>query len=108
MITKVAILSGEEPLMNLEVRVGDENGNGKNNAGLERFTVNERCGMFFGPTLVNQQWVEVECGVPKGMKGRFLSLQLTERFMGNNPLEITQLEIYGWGRVCGWADPDLS
>ena len=104
MITKVAILSGEEPLMNLEVRVG--NNNRQDIPDSERYTKNARCGVYYGPTLVRQQWVEVDCGVPRGLKGKFLNIQLTERYKGDNPLEITELEIYGWGRVCSNRDPE--
>ena len=64
-----------------------------------------RCGVYFGPTLVTQQWVEVDCGYTKGMLGQFITLQMTERFMVNNPLEITMVEVYGWGRVCGTENP---
>ena len=104
LITKVEVLSGIEPLMNLEVRVGDENL--LNTDENTQMTGNERCGMFFGPTLVPQQWVEVDCGYPRGMGGKFLTLQLLDRFGGNHPLEISELEIYGWGRTCGFQDPD--
>ena len=108
LLTKVAILSGEEPLMNLEIRFG-ESGLNMNyfSGGNERITeTNERCGMYYGPTLVPQQWVEVDCGFSQGIKGRYLYLQLTERYGGNHPLEITTLELYGWGRACGSKDPD--
>ena len=109
LITKVAILSAEEPLMNLEIRFGDDNMNSgefSGQQGKKRIEGNTRCGIFYGPTLVVQQWVEVDCGFTKGVKGRFLSLQLTERYGGSYPLEITSLEIYGGGRACGNKDPD--
>ena len=109
LITKVAILSGEERLMNLEVRLGDigiANTKSSGQLGNKRITENEKCGVFYGPTLVHQQWVEVDCGTSRGIKGRFLSLQLMERYDGNHPLEITRLEIYGWGTACGNSDPD--
>ena len=67
---------------------------------------NNRCGIFFGPTLEPQQWVEVDCGYPRAMWGKFLTVQLLERFGGNHPLEISEQEIYGWGRTCGLQDPD--
>ena len=103
-ITKVEILSGEEPLMNLEVRVGDDDLSGTD--GDTRMTGNTRCGMYYGPTLVEQQWVTVDCGLPRGLKGKYLTLQLLERFGGNTPLEISQVDIFGWGRTCGNEDPD--
>ena len=103
LITKVAILSGAEPLMNLEVRIGWKYKPqiSKN----EPYTMNTRCGIYYGPTLVSQQWVEIDCGLPRGIKGNHISFQLTDRSTGNNPLEITELEIYGWGRVCSTNDP---
>ena len=103
LLTKVAILSGEEPIMNLEIRFGDLK---SHIGGNERITNNERCGMYYGPTLVPQQWVDVDCGFSHGIKGKFLTLQLTERYGGNHPLEITSFELYGWGRACGNKDPD--
>ena len=54
-ITKVAILSCDEPLMNLEVRFGSKNMNYHDSRGIEgnkRITGNKRCGMFYGTTLV--------------------------------------------------------
>ena len=88
-------MSGIEPLMNLEVRVGDENL--LNTDENTQMTGNERCGMFFGPTRVPQQWVDwtVDCGYPRGMGGKFLTVQLLDIFGGNHPLEISELEIYG-------------
>ena len=101
-ITKVAILSGSEPLMNLQVRVG---GSKQKPSGTKVATANRFCGMYYGPTLVPHQWVEIDCGLARGVRGKYLILQLTDRFMVNNPLEITELEIYGWGRVCGMGGP---
>ena len=90
-----------------EIRLGDGSLMGKSGTqGNKRFTHNDKCGVFYGPTLVHQQWVEVDCGATRGIKGRYLTLQLTERYEGNHPLEITSLEMYGWGRACGTSDPD--
>ena len=47
LITKVAILSGEEQLMNLQVRVGT--------------------------SQTSLSWVEVDCGLEKGIKGKFIT-----------------------------------
>ena len=70
LITKVAILSGAEQLMNLQVRVANSLGNigvsGKSRQGT-------LCGVYYGPTLVNRQWVEVDCGLEKGIKGKFIT-----------------------------------
>ena len=96
----MAILSGEEPLSNLDIRVGDSDLSSSVSGGNQWMSGNERCGKFFGPTLVPQQWVEVDCGFIKGMLGRFVTLQLTERFGSQHPLEISELEIYGWGKAC--------
>ena len=108
LVTKVAILSGEQALMNLEVRIGMDDINNEEMRGVEgnkRITGNVLCGVFYGPTLIAGQWVEVDCGRSRGLKGKRITLQLLERFMGNNPLEISSLEVFGWGRVCGDADP---
>ena len=29
-----------------------------------------RCGVFYGPALVENQWVEIDCGYRKGILGR--------------------------------------
>ena len=92
--------------MNLEVRVGETGQPNSENSGNTRLTDNKRCGMYYGPTLVPQQWVQVDCGFARGLKGSFITLQLTERFGGDHPLQVTSLEVYGWGRVCGSDDPD--
>jgi len=103
LITKVAILSGEEQLMNLQVRVA----NGMSNIGVSaKSRQGTLCGVYYGPTLVNRQWVEVDCGLERGIKGKFLMLQLLDRYTANSPLEIAELEIYGWGRTCSTNDPD--
>ena len=108
-----------KPLMNMDVRVGNSS-----NAGYDpnvKITNNVRCGVYFGPTLISDQWVEVDCGYKKGIYGRlkiltmlmhvhinanaenhtfrYLSLQLLERF-GNGALSISEVEVYGWGRTC--------
>ena len=109
-MTKVEILSGEQTLMNLEVRIGMSDMNNEDMRGVDgkkRITGNELCGIFYGPTLVAGQWVEVDCGRSRGLKGKRMTLQLPERFEGNNPLQISSLEVFGWGRVCGEADPSI-
>ena len=53
------------------------------------------------------QWVEVDCGLSRGLKGKVLTLQLTERYGGNTPLEIASIEVFGWGRTCGSEDPTI-
>jgi len=103
LITKIAILSGQEHLMNLQVRVGTSQGRFGTTS---IYTHGTLCGVYYGPTLVNRQWVEVDCGLHKGVKGKFLTLQLLDRYMANSPLEIAELEIYGWGRTCTNNDPD--
>ena len=111
LVTKVAILSGEEHLMNLEVRVGIYSMNYlemRGERGNKRITGNEKCGMmFYGPTLVTDQWVEVDCGLSRVLKGKVLTLQLTERYRGNTALEIASIEVFGWGRTCGSEDPTI-
>ena len=102
LITKVAILSGEEQLMNLQVRVGTSQ---TSFSASKRYTTGTLCGVYYGPTLVNRQWVEVDCGLERGIKGKFITLQLLDRYMANSPLEIAEIEIYGWGRTCSNNDP---
>ena len=61
-----------------------------------------RCGVYYGPTLVAKQWIEIDCGFSKGLYGRYITLQLLERRVpseGGN-LELAEIEVYGWGRVC--------
>ena len=70
MVTKVAVMGGDvsKPLMNMDVRVGNSS-----NAGYDpnvKITNNVRCGVYFGPTLISDQWVEVDCGYKKGIYGR--------------------------------------
>ena len=98
-ITKVAILSGDEPIMNLDVRIGSKAIH-KGNVGQIRYTANTRCQMFYGPTLVPKQWIELDCGYSRGIAGNIMQLQMTERSVATSPLEITSIEIFGWGRTC--------
>ena len=67
-ITKVAFLSGDKPIENLDVRVGNAH-IGQHNDGSSRFVKNKRCAMFHGPTLVTKQWVDLDCGYTKGITG---------------------------------------
>ena len=85
--------------MNLEVRVGKEPV-GESNKGDQRLGSNTRCGIFHGPTLVSKQWVEIDCGYTKGIKGNRVTIQLLERKMKNNPLEISSIEVFGWAPTC--------
>ena len=89
--------------MNLQVRVGTSQGSF---SASKRYTTGTLCGVYYGPTLVNRQWVEVDCGLERGIKGKFIMLQLLDRYKANSPLEIAELEIYGWGRTCTNNDPD--
>ena len=99
-VTMVALLSGEEQLMNLDIRVGDTDLSGQEGGGSMWISDNERCGKYFGPTLVAWQWVTVDCGYERGIPGTIVTLQLTERFRPNNPLEVAELEVPGWGSIC--------
>ena len=98
-VTKVAILSGDEPIMNLDVRIGFKSIH-QSNVGQTRYTANTRCQMFYGPTLVPKQWIELDCGYSRGIRGNVIQFQLTERSTSNSPLEIRSIEIFGWGRTC--------
>lgn len=103
-VTKLAVLGGQDPalnpIMNLDVRVGNTSYAGTDANG--KITGNIRCGTFFGPTLVAGQWIEIDCGFSKGIYGRYVSLQLVERFVqaGGGRLDIAEAEVYGWGRTC--------
>jgi len=102
-LTMVALLSGSvEHLMNVDIRVGESDQSGSGNA---RITGNTRCGIYYGPTLVANQWVEIDCGYDRGLMGRYLTIQSTERYQVNNALELAEVEVHGWGRVCGTEDP---
>jgi len=103
-VTKVSVLGGADPfgnpLMNLDVRVGNTS-----NVGFDvnsKITNNIRCGVFYGPTVIPDQWVEIDCGFEDGIYGRYLSLQLQERFLmpSNSALHIKEVEIEGWARTC--------
>jgi hypothetical protein len=71
-VTKVALQSGAlEQLMNVDVRLELEQGSltlarlgasDQSGAGNNRITGNTRCGIYYGPTLVANQWVEVSRG----------------------------------------------
>jgi len=102
-VTMVALLSGSvEHLMNVDIRVGESDQSGSGNA---RITGNTRCGIYYGPTLVSNQWVEIDCGYDRGLMGRYLTIQSTERYQVDNALELAEVEVHGWGRVCGDEDP---
>jgi len=102
-VTKLAVLGGDNvalhPLENLEVRVGNIT---ITTGGGTLITSNIRCGVYYGPTLVSKQWIEIDCGYSKGIYGRYVSLQLLERRIasGGGNLEIAEIEVYGWGRIC--------
>merc|ERR1711972_665271 len=81
-VTMVALLSGSvEHLMNVDIRVGESDQSGSGNA---RITGNTRCGIYYGPTLVSNQWVEIDCGYDRGLMGRYLTIQSTERYQVDN------------------------
>lgn len=103
-ISKVSLLSGSKMLMNVDVRVGDTDLSGTANT---RMTSNTRCGIYYGPTLIDEQWVEVDCGYTWGLMGRYLTLQHTERYKETEALQLKEVEVHGWGRVCGTEDPDF-
>ena len=62
---------------------------------------NTRCGVFYGPSLVVGQWIVLDCGYKHGITGRYLTLQLLERFSMPSKMEIREIEIEGWTRQCG-------
>ena len=105
-VTKVSVLGGDDlvlnPLMNMEVKVGPQetpDDYSCNNI----VDTNPRCGVFYGPSLVPNQWIEVDCGYRRGMLGQYITIQLTDRFIpvGGRRLEIKEVEVQGWARSCG-------
>ena len=77
-----------------------------------------RCGVFYGPTLVPNQWIDIDCGYKDGILGRlitlsvrvghfscyllrYITIQLLERSVSPSRLEIKEIEMEGWGRLCG-------
>ena len=105
-VTKVSILGGDDivlnPLMNLEVKVGPQE-TPEDYSATNLVDTNKRCGVFYGPALVVNQWIEVDCGYRRGMLGRYITIQLTDRFIpsGGGRLEIKEVEVQGWARSCG-------
>ena len=70
---------------------------------LTSLTLVTRCGVFYGPALVTNQWVEIDCGYRKGITGRYLSIQLLDRSIpaGGGKMEIREVQVEGWARSCG-------
>jgi len=102
-LTKVSFLGGDSPqdnpIMNVDIRFGSNSNSGFNPN--SKITNNERCGTYFGPALVQSQWIEINCGFKDGLHGRYLSLQLLERFsQPDEKFEIKEIEVYGWGKTC--------
>jgi len=90
----------KNPLINLDVRVGNYSNIG--HAVDSIITTNTRCGVYYGPTVINNQWVDFDCGYEKGIYGRYISIQLLERNLvpNNSRLIIGEVEVSGWGRTC--------
>ena len=105
-VTKVSVLGGDDltlnPLMNMEVKVGPQETPDDFSA-TAIVDTNPRCGVFYGPSLVPNQWIEVDCGYRRGMLGQYITIQLTDRFIpdGGRRLEIKEVEVQGWARSCG-------
>ena len=97
-VTMIAFLSGNEQLLNIDIRVGKKDVSPNMANGNQRITMNERCGMYYGPTLVSNQWVEIDCGFVRGISGRFVTLQATSGLP--TLLELAEIEVHGWGNIC--------
>jgi len=103
-VTKVSVLGGidsfKNPLMNLDVRVGNYSAVGHDAYSI--ITYNTRCGVYYGPTVIDNQWIDVDCGYEYGIYGRYISLQLLDRHLiiGNSALEVGEVEVSGWARTC--------
>jgi len=106
-LTGVSITSGTTPLASLEVRVG--NTDILSAPGNSRITANERCNAYMGPSsgLAGEQ-IYISCRSPRGMLGRYVSLQLHERNVTNmldSPFEMADLEVFGFKRTCTSQNP---
>ena len=98
-ITKVYIQGGSDlalaPLQNVEVRVGGRRAESpydatKPSADSLLFG-NSPCNVFYGPQLIEGQWIEFDCGFKNGILGRYLSVQLHERFAKPRDRKSTRL-----------------
>jgi len=104
-ITRLYLTAGNESLTNLDFRIGDSDYSNYN--GDQRITGNQRCNLFHGPTRTYNEQAIITCNAPMGLMGKFLTIQQTERYT-NNALEIAELRLEGFARVCDVQDQFLS
>ena len=76
-VTKVFIQGANDvdnnPLNNLEVRVGGrraESPYDDSRPGDILLFGNTQCNVFYGPALIDNQWIEFDCGYKQGILGR--------------------------------------
>ena len=74
-MTKVYIQGGSNlnhPLHNVEVRVGNRRAEGDDSVPppINMLWGNNVCDVFYGPALIEGQWIEFDCGYKKGILGR--------------------------------------
>jgi len=96
-VTQVEITAANQSLASLDIRIGASDYSNHN--GEQRITGNTRCNVYNGPTRVYNEVVVITCNSQKGLMGPYLTIQQTERFE-NNALEIAELKVEGFGRVC--------
>ena len=75
-VTKVYLQGGvnpsNHPLANVEVRVGNRRAEGPDNSPspVTLLWGNTQCNVFYGPTVIEGQWIEFDCGYKDGILGR--------------------------------------
>ena len=43
------------------------------------FSLRCRCNVFAGPTVMQNEIIQIDCGAPRGLEGRYITVQQTER-----------------------------
>ena len=51
--------------------------------------------------MIEDQWIEIDCGYKDGIMGRYITFQLLERFVQPSRIRIKEIEIEGFVRLCG-------
>jgi len=92
-LTSLWITAGATPIQQLDVRIGDSK-----ISGTSYFTSNTRCNSFKKQTLTENEKIYLTCSNPRGVKGQYLSIQQIAPTA--NPLEIAELQLQGFARVC--------
>lgn len=96
-VTTVWLVSGNQTITNLDVRVG--NTSFADDGGMTMNVDTARCTLYPGPSQLPGELIELDCSSPRGLFGQFVTLQMAERF-ANNSLEIAEVRVDGFARVC--------